>query len=92
MTLFFVGIIEMIIVALWTRFVTQANILMSGVITIINIFIWYYVIQTVVDNLGDWTTIVPYALGCAIGTMLGTASEKGAVYWKNAYAKLVKTK
>jgi hypothetical protein len=71
MTLFFVGVIEMIISASWTKSVSKANVALTGAITSVNIFIWYYVIRTVVGNLDNWFAIIPYTAGCAIGAMLG---------------------
>ena len=72
MMLFFVGILEMVIVTIWTKMVTNTQVVASGVITIVNIFIWYYVLQTVVDNIHNWQLVALYALGCAIGTVLTT--------------------
>lgn len=73
MILFFIGIIEMIVISSWTHVVSETRVIASGLITVVNIFIWYYVLQSVVDNIGNIQTILLYALGCAIGTMLTTA-------------------
>ena len=70
--LFFVGAVEMLIVTLWTKVVTETKIWSSGAITVINILIWYYVVRTIVDNVNDWSLALLYALGCALGTMAGT--------------------
>ena len=72
MILFFVGIIEMTIAASWTRSVAKSSIALNGLITYANIFVWYYVIDQVVNHLHAWTAIIPYALGCALGSMLGS--------------------
>ncbi|MFH1427614.1 MAG: DUF5698 domain-containing protein, partial [Patescibacteria group bacterium] len=72
MILFFIGILEMLIVTAWTKMVTKTKILASGTITLINVLIWYYVLQTIVDNIDNWQIVVIYALGCAVGTMLST--------------------
>jgi len=72
MVLFFVGIVEMLIVTAWTRFVTKSQVLASGTITIVNILIWYYVLEKIVNDLGNIWLVLLYAFGCAIGTMLGT--------------------
>lgn len=74
MILFFVGIIEMVIAAFWTKAVSKANVAVTGMITTVNIFIWYYVIRQVVDTLDAWYKIVPYVAGCAIGAMLGSTN------------------
>ena len=76
MTLFFVGVIEMIISASWTKSVSKANIALTGAITSVNIFIWYYVIRVVVDNLDNWYAIIPYTAGCAIGAMIGAVDQE----------------
>ena len=72
MVLFIVGVVEMLIVTAWTETVTRARVLESGMITIINIFIWYYVLERVVNDIGNFSLIVIYAIGCAVGTMMGT--------------------
>jgi uncharacterized protein YebE (UPF0316 family) len=70
--IFFVGIIEMIIVTAWTKTVTRTKVLASGVITIVNILIWYYVLEKIVNNLENIWVVLSYALGCAVGTMVST--------------------
>lgn len=70
MFLFIIGVVEMIIIAYWTKTVVDSKIFLSGFVTIVNIFIWYYVLQTFVDNISNWTLVIPYALGCAVGTMI----------------------
>lgn len=72
MILFFIGIVEMIIVTVWTKVVTKTQIWSSGIITLINVLVWYYVLQTIVDNINNWVVALMYALGCAVGTMVGT--------------------
>jgi len=79
MTLFFVGVIEMIISASWTKSVSKANVALTGAITSVNIFIWYYVIRVVVENLDNWYAIVPYTAGCALGAMLGAVDREKAM-------------
>ncbi len=77
MLIFTLGVVEMFIIAYWTKTVVESRIYVSGVITIINILIWYYVLQTFVENLDNWYLVMSYALGCAAGTMLsGFVSEK----------------
>ena len=70
--IFFVGIIEMIIVTAWTKTVTKTKVLASGVITVINILIWYYVLDKIVNNLENIWIVLSYAFGCAVGTMIST--------------------
>jgi hypothetical protein len=72
MMIFFIGIIEMLIVTAWTQTVTNMKVLASGSITVINVLIWYYVLENIVSNLGNFWVVLFYALGCAIGTMIGT--------------------
>lgn len=83
MTLFFVGVVEMAIAASWTRFISRPNMVMNGLITYVNIFIWYYVIDQVINHLDGWQAIIPYAAGCAIGSMLGgTEPKKLRTLWR----------
>ncbi|MDD5032679.1 MAG: DUF5698 domain-containing protein [Candidatus Pacebacteria bacterium] len=70
--LFFVGIIEMLIVTAWTKVVTRTKVMASGAITMVNVLIWYYVLQRFVDDIDNWLIAVVYAFGCAVGTVLGT--------------------
>lgn len=65
----------MVIAAYWTKSVARAKVTRTGAITMVNIFIWFYVIRIVVDNLDNWMAIVPYAVGCAIGAMFGSAFD-----------------
>ncbi|PIP34131.1 hypothetical protein COX22_00625 [Candidatus Falkowbacteria bacterium CG23_combo_of_CG06-09_8_20_14_all_49_15] len=76
--LFLIGIAEMLVLAGWTKMVADARVLMSGLVTIVNIFIWYYALSRVATKLGDWRLVLLYALGCALGTALSTwlASRK----------------
>ena len=62
----------MLIVTIWTKFVTKTQVLASGAITVINVIIWYYVLQTIVNDISDWKVVILYAAGCAVGTMLCT--------------------
>jgi len=73
MILFIVGIVEMVISALWTRYVSQGKKWIGAGITLINIFIWYYVLRTVLENINNLGIVVIYALGCSIGTFIGTS-------------------
>jgi len=68
MTLFFIGILEMLILTVWTKVVTKSQVLASGIVTVINVLIWYYVLETIVGNINDWRLALLYAFGCAIGT------------------------
>jgi RsiW-degrading membrane proteinase PrsW (M82 family) len=70
--LFFIGIIEMLIISAWTKAVTEAQVLVSGIVTLINVFIWYFVLQQVVNDLGNIWVVASYAIGCALGTVIST--------------------
>jgi len=72
MILFFVGIVEMLIVTAWTKAVTATRVLTSGAITMVNVLIWYYVLETIVNDISNWMLVVLYATGCALGTMGAT--------------------
>ena len=72
MLLFFIGFFEMIISTIWTKAVSDTRVIASGVITFINIFIWYYVLSQIVGHLNNWHLVILYALGCALGTVFTT--------------------
>jgi len=84
MILFFVGIIEMAIATYWTRFVTNANVRMTGLVTGINFTIWYFVIRQIVENIDNWQAIVPYGAGCVAGSMIGVAFDIDVVMARSA--------
>ena len=73
MILFIVGVVEMVIISAWTNAVTETKVLASGAITVVNVLIWYFVLNTVINNIADWTLIMQYTIGCALGTMATTA-------------------
>ena len=73
MILFFIGVVEMVIISTWTKAVTETKIIFSGLVTIINVLIWYYVLETVLNDINNTQVIIQYAFGCALGTMLSTA-------------------
>jgi hypothetical protein len=72
MVLFFIGVVEMIIAATWTKVVSTSKVWPSGFITMVNIMIWYYVLQAIIEDIANWRIVIVYALGCAVGTMLTT--------------------
>lgn len=70
--LFLIGFIDMAIVTIWTRAVAKSQVVMSGVITFVNVIVWYYVLRKVVEDIGNWRLILLYALGCTLGTVAST--------------------
>lgn len=66
--LFFIGILEMVILTVWTKVVTKTKVLASGAVTMVNILIWFYVLQTMVNDISNWKLALFYAFGCALGT------------------------
>jgi uncharacterized protein YebE (UPF0316 family) len=85
MLLFFIGIIEMLILTVWTKVVTKTQVLASGIVTLINILIWYYVIQTIVNDINNWNLALLYAVGCAVGTAGSTYAYQ---LWEKKQASL----
>ncbi len=72
MILFTIGVIEMFVVAYWTKTVVESRVYVSGAVTIVNVLIWFYVLRTFVDNINNWYLVISYAVGCAVGTMLSS--------------------
>jgi hypothetical protein len=60
----------MLISTIWTKAVSSGKIAASSAITFVNIGIWYYVLQSMVNQISDWKVVVGYALGCTAGTAL----------------------
>lgn len=73
MILFFIGVVEMVIISTWTKAVTETKIIFSGMVTVVNVFIWYYVLDTIINDINNTQVVIQYAAGCALGTMLSTA-------------------
>ena len=69
---FAIGVVEMFIVAAWTKFVSNSQVVASGVVTFVNTIIYFYVLSALLTNVNNMPVIVAYALGCALGTMLAT--------------------
>ena len=90
--IFILGVVEMFIIAYWTKTVVETRIYMSGLITVINVLIWYYVLQTFVDNLNNWYLVLGYAFGCAVGTMLSGLISNQEKKRKNRKVKQALTK
>lgn len=72
MTLFFIGIIEMLIVTAWTKLVSKTKVFSSGIVTLLNVLIWYYILKSIVEDINNWQLVLLYASGCVIGTILAT--------------------
>lgn len=62
----------MIIITAWTKVVADDKVLLSGIITAINIVIWYYVLRIFVEDIANINILIIYTLGCVVGTMLTT--------------------
>ncbi len=91
MSLFLLGIVEMIIISAATKVVSDNKVISSGVITVINIFIWYYVLQSVVTEINNLWIVTVYALGCAIGTMITVSYFRHERKIKRRFARVVLT-
>lgn len=76
MSLFIIGFIDMLIVTAWTKSVAQTQVVVSGLITLINVLVWYYVIQRLMEDLYNWQLVLMYATGCALGTIVATYHYK----------------
>ncbi len=76
MLIFILGIVEMFIISLWTKTVVESKIFLSGLITVVNILIWTYVLKTFVEDINNIYLVFLYAFGCAVGTMLSGLISK----------------
>lgn len=69
---FLIGLVEMIICTAWTKVVNKSQVWASGAITLIEIIVWYYIIEAIISDINNWSIILAYALGCVLGTMSST--------------------
>jgi uncharacterized protein YebE (UPF0316 family) len=69
---FLIGLVEMIICTVWTKVVNKSQVWASGAVTLIEIVVWYFVIEALISDIHNWSIILAYALGCALGTMGST--------------------
>lgn len=67
---FIAGFAEFVIRVVDYKAIQRSMCIYSSVITFINIWVWYYIIDSIVKNLGDIWLIFIYALGCAIGNYI----------------------
>jgi len=82
---FAIGVVEMFIVALWTRLVSGSQVIASGIVTFVNTILYIYVLEALLTNIHDAPLIAGYALGSALGTMLA-ATPKFEHGFKYIYA------
>ncbi len=66
----------MLVIAAWTKYVVEERIVASGVISMVNILIWYFVLGTIIEDIHNIYIVLLYAMGCAVGTMLSGAISK----------------
>jgi uncharacterized protein YebE (UPF0316 family) len=70
MLIFCIGMVEMVLATLWAKYVQEARAYASTFITVAHVFVWYYVLRTVVEQLNDVSIVMMYAAGCGIGNLL----------------------
>jgi uncharacterized protein YebE (UPF0316 family) len=65
--MFGIGILECFLLALNTKLLQRNRKILCFIVSFISIYIWYYVIASLVENLHKWYIILPYAIGYASG-------------------------
>ena len=70
MLIFLVGMAEMVLSTLWTNYVQEKSPFGSTLVTVIHVFVWYYVLRTVLDQIDNIAIVFYYAAGCGAGTLL----------------------
>ena len=91
LTFFAIGVVEMFIVALWTKFVSGSQVVASGVVTFVNTLVYFYVLDALLSNVHNTPVIVAYAVGCALGTMIATSPTFTMSFKKRKNVKRKKT-
>ncbi|OGG63604.1 hypothetical protein A3D66_01980 [Candidatus Kaiserbacteria bacterium RIFCSPHIGHO2_02_FULL_50_9] len=67
--IFLIGMAEMVLSTLWTKYVQEKSVVGSTAVTMVHVFVWYYVLRTVIDQIDNIGIVVAYALGCGIGNV-----------------------
>ena len=70
MLIFLVGMAEMVLSKLWTNYVQEKSPFGSTLVTVIHVFVWYYVLRTVMEQIDNIAIVFYYAAGCGAGTLL----------------------
>lgn len=91
LTFFAIGVVEMFIVAAWTKFVSGSQVVASGVVTFVNTLVYFYVLDALLANVHNTPIIVAYAIGCALGTMGATTPQFTRLFKKRRSAKTKNT-
>lgn len=70
MLILFIGMAEMVFSTLWAKYVQETRVYASTMVTVAHVFVWYYILRTVVDQINNIGIVVMYAAGCGIGNFL----------------------
>jgi uncharacterized protein YebE (UPF0316 family) len=70
MLIFCIGMAEMVFSTLWAKYVQETRVYASTMITVAHVFVWYYVLRTVIEQVNDISVVVMYAAGCGMGNLL----------------------
>jgi uncharacterized protein YebE (UPF0316 family) len=68
--IFLIGMAEMILNTLWAKYVAETKVFLTTSVTMIHVFIWYYVLHTVIEQINDIGIVLSYAFGCGVGTVI----------------------
>lgn|GEM_PF-6775519 len=67
---FAVGFLEMLFWSLQTKSLVKDRILNTSIFTGISVLIWYYVVDNIAKNMGSWSLMVAYVVGCILGNIV----------------------
>lgn len=83
--LFFIGILECFLSALNIKFLQRGKKIACFIISTLSIFIWYYLLVLLIENLKKFWLITFYAIGFGLGDVL-------ALWFDQYLSKLAKSK
>ena len=73
---FILGVIECFGTTLNTKFVQRDKKSLSFITSFINILVWAFILTSLIESMGkSWDLVVIYALGYALGDVLGIIFE-----------------
>ena len=65
-----VGFLEMLFWSLQTKSLVKDRILNTSIFTGVSVLIWYYVVDNIAKNMGKWSLMVAYVIGCVLGNVV----------------------
>lgn len=73
---FIVGIIEFFLGVVDFKLTQRSKMMLSAFCTVVGIYIWYFIIRTIIDNIDNFYLITSYAIGSGTGCYLALKADQ----------------